>query len=288
MQAIIYAGAILLVLAAVVFLLNRPKRVVIVGSLPTDFPARGFSHAAFEDLLKFYVSPTGDVDYDSWQASPEAVESLNSYLVAVAKFSPASAPERFPDKHAELAYWMYAYNAYVIRSVIEHWPIDAVTDVRAPLEAVKGLGFFYRQRFSFGGRYLSLLAVENGIIRKRYQDPRIHFILSCASDSCPIVRPELPVGEELEALLTRAAVDFIADPRNVAVDHEAREIVLSRIFKWYRKDFVNHAQLNSAPHAQHPLDYIQSIAPKSLARELAQAIDYRIVYRDFNWSLNAA
>lgn len=288
MQAIIYAVAIFFVVVGIVLLLNRPRRVVIDGSLPADFPAHGFSHAAFEDLLGTYVSPNGDIDYNSWQASPAAVARLNSYLVAVSSISPVSAPERFPDRNAELAYWMYGYNAYVIKSVIDHWPIAAVTDVRAPLETVKGLGFFYRQRFAFGGVFLSLLAVENGIIRKRYRDPRIHFVLSCASHSCPIVRPELPVGDELDTLLARAAVDFIVDPGNVAVDHEARKIVLSKIFKWYRKDFVNHARLHGIPHAEDALDYIQSIAPTSLARELALAIDYSVVYRDFDWSLNAA
>lgn len=284
----IYTGVVLLVIAASFVLLNRPRRIVIRGSLPEGFPAHGFSHAAFEELLGTYVGPNGRVDYGAWQASPEAVERLNSYLVAVSSISPASAPERFPGENAELAYWMYAYNAYVIKSVIDHWPIESVTDVRAPLEAVKGLGFFYRQRFAFGGRYMSLLAVENRIIRKRYRDPRIHFVLSCASESCPAVRPELPDGDDLEALLTQAAIDFITDPRNVSVNHEAREVILSTIFKWYRKDFANYAQLHGIPAAGDAVDYVRSIAPKSLARELSQAQSYKTVYRDYDWSLNAA
>ena len=284
----VYTGAALLVVVASFVLLNRPKRVVVHGSLPEGFPARGFSHAVFEDLLMTFVSPTGDVDYGAWHASSDAVGRLNAYLVAVASFSPVNAPGRFNDKNAELAYWMYGYNAYVIKSVIDHWPIESVTDVRAPLEAVKGLGFFYRQRFAFGGRYMSLLAVENGIIRKRYQDPRIHFVLSCASESCPVVRPGLPVGDDLEALLTQAATDFITDPRNVSVDHETREVILSTIFKWHRKDFVNHARLHGIPASKDAVDYVRSIAPKSLARELSQAESYRRVYRDYDWSLNVA
>jgi hypothetical protein len=39
--------------------------------------------------------------------------------------------------------------------------LSSVTDVKAPLEVIKGMGFFFRLRFPFGGTYLSLLNVEN-------------------------------------------------------------------------------------------------------------------------------
>ena len=288
MQTVIAILLIVVLAAAGVLFLDRPLRVPVNGQLPENFPEGGFSHRAFEELLKVYVRPGGSVDYAGWHASPDAVNALNAYVLAVAHFSPENAPARFPDRSAELAYWMYGYNAYVIKSVIDNWPITSVTDIKAPIEAVKGLGFFHRLRFSFGGKYMSLLAVENDIIRRRFQDPRVHFVLNCASDSCPIARPELPTGDELEALLEKAAVEFISDPRNVAVDHQAQEVNLSRIFKWYRKDFVNHARLHGVPGSEDALDYIRSIAPKSLARELGQAAGYRIVYRDYDWSLNTA
>jgi len=190
-------------------------------------------------LLQQYVGPDGNVDYDAWQASDSSVARLESYLAAVSRFSPQSTPERFADDNAQLAYWLYAYNAYVIRSVIRNWPIKSVTDLRAPLEAVKGLGFFYRLRFEFGGSYYSLLGVENRIIRKRFRDPRIHFVLNCGSKGCPAMRPALPVDEELETLLETAAGDFVSDPNNVSIDHTNKRVTLSTIFKWFRKDFLN-------------------------------------------------
>jgi len=139
-------------------------------------------------LLQSDVSVDGRGDYGQWQQSSAARQQLESYLAAVSQFSPKATPGRFSSRNDELAYWMYGYNAYVIRSVIEHWPLASVTDVKAPLEAVKGLGFFYPPRFSFGGKYMGLLAVENNAIRKKSQDPRIHFFLNCASESCPVGR----------------------------------------------------------------------------------------------------
>ena len=121
----------------------------------------------FEDLLGEFVNDSGEVAYTRWHNDADAVARLDAYLAAVAHYSPDATPSRFPGRNASLAYWMSAYNAHVIRSVLEHWPVRSVTDVRAPLEMVKGLGFFYRQRFTFGGESLSLYEVENDRIRTR-------------------------------------------------------------------------------------------------------------------------
>jgi len=102
------------------------------------------------------------------------------------------SPERFATPNDELAYWMYTYNAWVIKGVLLNWPLTSVTDVKAPLEVVKGTGFFYQLRFPFGGKFMSLLTVENEKIRKRFNDPRIHFVLNCASESCPANSSVLP------------------------------------------------------------------------------------------------
>ena len=135
----------------------------------------------------------------------------------MARFSPENATERFRAQGASLAYWMYAYNAYVIRSILEKWPIESVTDVRGPLEIVKGFGFFYRRRFPFGGKYLSLYHVENKIIRRQYRDPRIHFVLNCGSEGCPAIRPELPTGRHLKQFLDRSTREFLLNRSNVEI-----------------------------------------------------------------------
>lgn len=268
--------------------LNRPHFIAVDAAISAGFPATGFSHLDFEDLLKKYVDADGNVDYGHWHDADESVAQLESYLAAVSAFSPENSPERFATQNDELAYWIYSYNAYVIKSVLDNWPIESVTDVKAPLEAVRGLGFFYRLRFEFGGQRYSLLAVENDKIRKRYQDARIHFVLNCASDSCPVMRPTLPTGEALQTLLTAAATDFVSDSRNVSIDHDKRQIRLSTIFKWFRKDFLHDLARRGHPSERGVVDYVASVAPDSLRAELSAAQDYEIVFRDYDWSLNNA
>lgn len=277
----------LAILATAFFWVNRPRKVIIDAEIPSNFPVQGFSHDSFEELLQNYVTADGRVDYERWQQFPASMQQLDSYLAAVSQFSPDSTPGRFSGRNDELAYWMYGYNAYVIKSVLDHWPIESVTDVKAPLEAKTGLGFFYQLRYSFGGEFLSLLSVENNKIRKQYQDPRIHFVLNCASESCPVARPGLPVGDALELLLAEAADEFVNDPENVQVDHGQKIVYLSRIFKWYEDDFVSDVRLQGKLTGNGLVAYIARYASDDLAQGLTQASDYKIQFRDYDWGLNS-
>lgn len=284
-----FVGILILVLAVMAggfVWANRPQLILIDASPPVNFPPDGYSHRVFEDLLGRYVDRSGNVDYASWSESADAVGRLQSYLAAVSLYSPDNAPERFPSRTQELAYWIYGYNAYVINSVLENWPIESVTDLKAPIEAIKGLGFFYRFRYRFGGEDFSLLGVETDKIRKQYRDARIHFVLNCASESCPIMRPELPTGDDLDTLLATATIEFVSDPRNVSFDHDNETVVLSTIFKWYEKDFLNDLRLRGLPSERGLIDYVASVAPKSMQDEVALAEDYEIEFRDYDWSLN--
>jgi len=267
---------------------NRPRRVSVEAPVPSAFPEHAFAHDLLAELMREHVSSDGRVDYERWQSSTDSVAQLDSYLAAVSRYSPDSSPERFATPNDELAYWMYAYNAWVIKGVLLNWPLTSVTDVKAPLEVVKGMGFFYQLRFPFGGKFMSLLTVENEKIRKRFNDPRIHFVLNCASESCPIARPELPVGDALEELLATAASEFINDSRNVAVDHDRRVVVLNTIFKWYRKDFSNHMLAIGRPAQTGLLGYLETVADEPLLGELERAANYSIEFRDYDWSLNEA
>jgi len=276
----------LAVLVAAFFWVNRPRKVIIETPTPAAFPDDGFAHDSFERLLQQYVTPAGRVDYERWHGSSQSLAALDGYLAAVSQFSPETAPQRFPDRNAELAYWLYGYNAYVIKAVLDNWPLSSVTDVKAPLEAIRGMGFFHQLRFSFGGEYLSLLAVENRKIRARYRDARIHFVLNCASESCPVARPELPTGDELEVLMTTAAAEFINDPDNVSVSHGDRKVYLSTIFKWYEKDFINDLRAKGRLATRGLVDYVAMHAGESLGGDLERADGYEVEFRDYDWSLN--
>jgi hypothetical protein len=265
---------------------TRATLVLIDAEIPADFPEHGFSHSYFEQALTPFVDSSGQVDYDAWKANPEAVMKLDQYLAAVAAFSPDNSPERFERAQDRKAYWLHVYNALVIKSILDHWPLQSVTDLRAPVELVKGLGFFYNQDFILGGERLNLYRLEKEKVLRNWRDPRAHFVLNCGSKGCPIMRPELPTGDALEPYLAKAAAEFVADPRQVMINHEKRQLTLSTIFKWYEKDFLAELQRRGQVSQPILIDYLLLVASEHRLAELESARDYQVIYRDYDWAVN--
>ena len=252
--------------------------VRLEDEVPDRFPASGFSHQSFGTLLRRFVTPGGRVRYVDWQADPGARAGLDRYLGALARYSPESTPERFGTAQDRLAYWINAYNACVIKGVLVHWPIGGVREVRAPIELRPGMGFFWRMHFVLGGRTLNLYNLENEVIRRRFPDARIHFLLNCASLGCPVLRPEAIRGPELERQLDEATRAFLET--GVQVDPKSGTVTLSAILDWYREDF-----LAEAPSL---LAWIRARAEKPLKSALAAAKGYRILFQTYDWNLNGA
>ena len=85
-----------------------------------------FDHSAWDRVLKEFVTEQGRVDYAALEANPAA---LNRYVTELAAQSPVSDPQQFPTRDSQLAYWINAYNALVMKDVIEHWPVQSVRKI---------------------------------------------------------------------------------------------------------------------------------------------------------------
>jgi hypothetical protein len=79
---------------------------------------------------------------------------------------------------------------------------------------------------------MSLYHLENGIIRKRFPDPRGHFALNCTSLGCPRMPRQAFSGKNLDGQLDMETRKFVAEERNFKVDYENNTIFLSEIFKF--------------------------------------------------------
>lgn len=237
---------------------TQSQHYAIDVPLADNFPKSSFSHQQFEQLLRQFVTSDGNIQYQQWLKAPYAHFQLKQYLAAVAKFSPDNAKQRFASDQDELAYWIYSYNAIVIHLILSNWPLESVTDIKAPVELIKGLGFFYNQKFTLGGKNYSLYELEKQKMIKANADPRLHFVLNCGSKSCPPMRPNLPVGAELLPFLEQATHDFINDINNVNYDPKNGNIQLSTIFKWYIDDFSQYA-LDHLYHHKSPISKEQAL-----------------------------
>ncbi len=254
--------------------------------LPVAPPAT-FSHNFFDKVLQRFVDENGRVDYAALAGD---ATDLERYYRLLATFSPDSHPQMFPTSADQLAYWINAYNAATIKTVLNHYPIASVADVRPPLISLilpDKSGFFLLQRQILGGRKISLYGLENGIVRKRYRDPRYHFALNCASISCPRLPAEAFVARNLEMQLERETRRFLSEKRNLAIDHPNRRIYLSAIFDWYEADFVRWTEIRHPGTKGSLLAYIRPyLSPDRQAELDAAGGRYQIHFLPYDWGLN--
>ncbi len=235
---------------------------------PTPPVGTTFPHEALGRVLAEFADSDGRLAYAELKRRPD---DLEAYYRLAAAYSPDSHPDLFPTEADRLAYWLNAYNAAAIKIVLDHYPVESVRDVGLlPLA-----GFFYFRRPIFGGRAVSLYRLENDIVRPRFGDPRVHFALNCASRGCPRLPREPFDPARLNEQLDREARRFMAEERNLQIDHEARTVTLSSVFDWHRSDF--------------PADLLQYAAlylPEDRGEALAAAADYEVEYRPYDWRLN--
>ena len=210
-----------------------------------------FSHDVFDNLLKKYVSASGEVDYKGLKKD-EA--TLDNYLKTLA----AKIPDKTWSKDASLVYWINAYNAFTIKLMLKNYPLKSITD----LDAGKPWDVAW---IELGGKKYSLNNIENDIIRPQYKEPRIHFAVNCAAKSCPPMNNAAFTEANLNELLESRAKNFINSSAN---DISAASIKISKIFDWYKDDFGNVINfLNKYSNTK-----INSGA--------------KIEYKNYDWSLN--
>lgn len=193
------------------------------------------------------------VDYARIRDSHAYRAFRSEWLTALRRFDPGSLQGSLSHR---LAFWINLYNALVIDAVICFGRAPAAGGPRA-------LAAFFRQAaYCVGGQRLSCDDIEHGILRANrghpwypgpqfaaadprrqwvipHLDPRIHFALNCAGQSCPPIGVYHP--DRLEAQLNAAARHFIAQEVQIAPD--GKRVFLSRIFRWYLADFGGKAGL---------------------------------------------
>jgi len=237
-----------------------------------------FDYSPYARVLRNYVTENGFVHYARLQADRA---DLDAFVAQLERTSPENSAEAFPAQADRLAYWINAYNALVMKAILDHYPVRSLTEISFLY------GFFWRLKFPVGGREYTLDQIEHGIIRPQFREPRIHFAINCASASCPRLIREPYLPEKLDEQLEEAARFFISETRNVRPEPDRNRLYLSMIFNWYLNDFRD--SVRESLHKKYPsvLDYI----PLYASPELKNYIETKkpaIRYVSYDWSLNDA
>lgn len=238
---------------------------VVFGSCtatPTS-NAAPVDHSAWDKLLKKHVNDKGFVNYTAFKKD---YDELKKYLDMLS----ASAPNGKWSKEEQLAYWINAYNAFTVQLILDHYPgISTIKDIGSKIKIPFVSDAWTVKFITIGGKKMDLNNIEHGIIRKKFDEPRIHFALVCAAKSCPPLRNEAFVAERLDKQLDEQGRDFMNDKGKNNVTKGKAEI--SKIMDWYGGDFTKKMPI---------VDWINKYAAVKIDKNTP------ISHMDYNWDLN--
>jgi hypothetical protein len=239
---------------------------LIAASPAAAEPKPAAGPADYDAILKTYVQ--GDYfDYASLKRNTDDLARFERFLQWQAG-ADASAMTR----PAQIAFYINAYNACCIKAILDHYPVHSPKDID---------GFFDGLKFKVGGEELTISEIEYERLIAKYEDMRAHFAVVCADRGCLPLRNRAYTGAGLDTALEAAAKKFVSDERQLKVDHEAREIQISKIFEWYGPKFTK----DPTRPADKPERYLKYWVDEQ-TRRLLESGDYKIKIIEWDWTLN--
>lgn len=262
---------------------------VFLGAfLAIQLTGQTFDHIGFDSLLSRHVTQ-GLVNYAALKTNPAV---LADYLQSLSTLSEETFNSWTSDE--QKAFWINAYNAVTLEGILRNYPIEyggLVARARFPKSSIRQIRKFWDTGFiQIMGKDITLNEIEHEILRKQFNDPRIHFVLVCASLGCPLLEGCAFFAESLDERLHQASSTFINNPDKVRLDRKAGKLLLSSIFKWYAEDFDTSSETNSAfsDYSKTDRGVLAFVAGYLSAQDRTFLEKYRVKidYLDYDWSLN--
>ncbi len=224
-------------------------------------------HKLWTKILKQVVvikKQSSWVDYTSLKKDSS---DIDRYIVNLQRVT-LEAFSRF-SRDQQLCFLINAYNSFQIKQVLLHYPIDSIVHVGSLFTSPWQKKFF--RLFNLN---VSLDFVEHDLIRQIFKEPRIHFAVSCASSSCPLLSDQAYTANQLDKQLEVATVNFLNNQKKNYYDPEGQTLFLSKIFDWYKNDF-----------GKNWISFITSRI-EVFKRSPANIENLTIKYNDYDWALN--
>ena len=176
------------------------------------------------------------------------------------------------NREQQRAFWINLYNALTIRVILKNYPVRSIRDISS--------GFFSSGPWSLElitieAQALTLDDIEHRILRPIWKDARLHYAVNCASIGCPNLQNRAFTASNTEALLNKAADEFINHQRAVSINDDG-ELQLSSIYHWFDDDFGGESGV---------ISHIREHASTSLI-DMLEGIDEIDDYH-YDWRLNS-
>jgi len=255
--------------------------LILTFLLTSAVYADGVEHAIWDDLLSKHVrvidgGKRTQVDYSGFKTDRNR---LGSYLEMLSNIEHDSF-QQWPSAD-KLAFLINTYNAWTVELILTAYP---------DLESIKELGGFFQSPWEKAfiplfNKKVTLDHIEHDLIRgsQKFNEPRIHFAVNCASIGCPALRNEAYTAESLDRQLEQQTSLFLSDKSRNYLDGST--LYVSPIFKWYRKDFKTGWRSANSLREFLAL-YADSLGLNEQQTTLLKTGKIEIRFLDYDWSLN--
>ncbi len=203
----------------------------------------------------------------------------------------ADAPVPATDRNRQLAFWINAYNAFVLRTVIDFYPING-RSAAYPKNSIRQVpGSFEKRAFRAAGRSVTLDQIERDILAP-LGDARALLALGRGALSGGRLRSEAYTAERLDAQLDAVAREAIDHHELVKIDRDAQVLSVNPIFSWREPTFVQFYADKAAPlyATRSPLEraVLGLIGPLALQseRDFLGQNQFKLEFHEFDWRLN--
>ncbi len=264
--------------------------VVLVSTsvFSSESKTDAIDYTNYQSVLKTYVSSEGRVDYAGLKKN---AEQLDASLSSIGSLEPATY-ESWPEAD-RIAFLINAYNAYTLKAIINHYPIQStfLGRLRFPANSIRQIsGVWDKLQWNLMGEMVTIDGIEHGTLRKDFNEPRIHFAVNCASMGCPVLLNQPYVGERLDKQLDAQVTRFLKRPLDFHHDANSGAVKLSMILSWYAGDFVQFAdKFNHFDYLGREQRGVMNFLYPYLSESQQTAMKEKrisISYLDYDWSLN--
>lgn len=211
----------------------------------------------FDSLLQKNVDKTGRVDYQSLKNNETLLDNYLAYIQN-------NEPTKDSSSNKKKAFWINTYNAYTIKIILNNYPLKSIRDIKIDGKTAWKIPFV-----KVGQKRYTLDQIEHEILRKKFNDPRIHVGINCASVSCPRLWNFAFTEDNISSSLDNLMKEFINNTTRNKISKNNLEI--SEIFNWFSKDFMKNGTI---------INYLNTYAAIKISEKAS------IKYLTYDWSLN--
>lgn len=242
-------------------------------------------HVPLDALLDLHVRD-GLVYYRALQGDRAR---LNRYIGSLNAPAIASGYLKWSDDQKK-AFWLNAYNALVLQTVVSHYPIRGAAKAYPPNSIRQIPGAFEKTAHMVAGKLVTLDQIETTALAE-FDDPRVYLALGRGAVGSGRLRSEAFGAKAVDTQLAQTKAQFAVTPRWAKVQLLAGKVSISPILSWRAAAFIKeYADDSFDLPKREPLEraVIGFLRPHLLEseEEFIKKNTFQLTYEPFDWRLN--